>query len=98
MNPAARTTPSEPFVKSGRVDDCNDELFVEGCVQGMPVKFLIDTGANITILKTSIYEQMSTRPDLEHVGVQMTLADGCFSSFVGHGKFRMQLGKEQNTR
>ena len=98
MNPAARTTPSEPFVKSGRVDDCNDELFVEGCVQGMPVKFLIDTGANITILKTSIYEQMSTRPDLEHVGVQMTLANGSFSPFVGRGKFRMQLGKEQNTR
>ncbi|KAL3865707.1 hypothetical protein ACJMK2_043069 [Sinanodonta woodiana] len=47
-------------------------------VQGREVNFLIDTGANVTIINSSIYEQMSDlqKPYSEPASQQMKMAEG----------------------
>ena len=82
------------------MDADKDGLYVNGIVNGTLVWFLVDTGANITIIQTQLWEAMSRSPastpsKLEHVLDTMTLADGCSSSFLGCGKMTSGLGDRQ---
>ena len=77
-----------------------DGLNVNGIVNGTPVRFFVDTGANITIIQTQLWEAMSrsqasTPSKLEHVLNTMKLADGRSSSFLGRGKMTIGLGDPQ---
>ena len=77
-----------------------DGLNVNGIVNGTPVRFFVDTGANITIIQTQLWEAMSRSPastpsKLEHVLNTMKLADGRSSSFLGRGKMTIGLGDPQ---
>ena len=92
--------PIFPSVKTDAVDADKDGLYVNGIMNGIPVRFLVGTGANITIIQTQLWEAMSRSPastpsKLEHVLDTMKLADGRSSSFLGHGKMTIALGDRQ---
>ena len=75
-----------------------DGLYVNEIVNGTPVRFLVETGANITIIQ--LWEAMSCSPastpsKLEHVLDAMKLANGRSSSFLGRGKMTIGLGDRQ---
>ena len=99
-NPAASSNarlPSfQPAVKN--VADTEEDCpLVKGSVSGVDVTFLVDTGANITIVKPSVVSKIpaSDRPNLEPVETSMRLADGSSLPFVGRGCSRIQIGNEQ---
>ena len=48
--------PIQPVVKTGVTKDCEDGLFIEGRMEGVPDTFLVDTGAIITIAKPSVIQ------------------------------------------
>ena len=81
--------PPLPPVKTGTVTDGGDGLYVTGLLQETAVNFLVDTGANITIVKPEIYEKIpeSVRPELEAVDTKMVLADGSAVPYVGRTPF-----------
>jgi len=84
------------------VDADKDGLFDNGIVNGTPVRLLVDTGANITIIQTQLWEAMSRSPastpsQLEHVQDTMKLADGRSSPFLGRGKMMIGLGDRKLT-
>ena len=88
---------TNPAVKSGTTTDCADGLYVTVHVQGMPVDFLVDTGANITIVKSSVWERIPQfkRPMLEDVEVKMILANGGCAPFVGRGVFTLRVADQE---
>ena len=63
----------------------------------MGVTFLVDTGANVTIVKPSVFNKIpaSERPPLDQVETSMLLANGSSLPFRGPERFRIQLGEEQ---
>ena len=70
---------------------------VKGRVSGVEVTFLVDTGANVTIVKPSVLNRITApeRPPLERVETSMLLADGSSLPFLGRGRFRICLGEEE---
>ena len=63
----------------------------------MGVTFLVDTGANVTTVKPSVFNKIpvSERPPRDQVERSILLADGSSFLFLGRGLFRIQLGEEQ---
>ena len=61
------------------------------------VTFLVDTGANVTIVKPSVLNRINAleRPPLEQVETSMLLADGSYLPFLGRGRFSICLGEEE---
>ena len=59
--------------------------------------FLVDTGANITIVKSSVWERIPQfkRPMLEDVEVKMILANGGSAPFVGRGVFTLRVADQE---
>ena len=88
---------TNPAVKSGTTTDCADGLYVTVHVQGMPVDFLVDTGANITIVKSSVWERIPQfkRPMLEDMEVKMILVNGGCAPFVGRGVFTLRVADQE---
>lgn len=63
----------------------------------MEVTFLVDTGANVTIVKPSVLNHINTSgcPPLEQVWTSMLLADGNSPPFLGRRRFSICLGEEE---
>ena len=59
--------------------------------------FLVDTGANVTIVKPCVLNRTnaSERPSLEQGETSMLLADGSSLPFLGRGRFSVSLGEEE---
>ncbi|PIK38532.1 Retrovirus-related Pol polyprotein from transposon [Apostichopus japonicus] len=68
-------------------------LYVRGNLAGVPLDFLVDTGADITIVRPEIYQKLSgsNRPELEEVFVEMRVADGRPLVFQGKGMFQLEI-------
>ena len=87
-------------VKTDAVGADTDGLHVTGFMNGMPVRFMVDTGANIAIIKVQTWEAISrssesTPRQLEHVLDTMKLADRRSSSFLGRGTMTLRLGDRE---
>ena len=63
----------------------------------MNVKFLVDTGSNITILSLVVLEKISAprQPVLEEVENRMILTDGSGKPFRGKGTFDLEVEGKQ---
>lgn len=66
-----------------------------GELEGVQVKFLVDTGANLTIVRPEIYNQLPEpeRPELKPVNLEMAVADGRPLPFHGCASFRLKIGE-----
>ena len=69
----------------------NDGIFVNASVNGVNVKFLIDSGSRPTILSSRMYEKLNSKPCL-YRSTGLKLADGRPLSQAGVGKFKLELG------
>ena len=65
----------------------------------MSVKFLVDTGASVTMLKHSVYKELSEeqRITLDNENRVMQLADGRTLPFIGKGDFLIRIGTIEAT-
>lgn len=68
-------------------------FYVRGNLAGVPLDFLVDTGADITIVRPEIYQKLSgsNRPQLEEVFVEMKVADGRPLVFQGKWMFQLEI-------
>ncbi|PIK33467.1 Retrovirus-related Pol polyprotein from transposon [Apostichopus japonicus] len=92
--PAVNSRPAGVSVRTGWVQDRDSGIFVDGIMQGTAVTFLVDTGANITIIKPSVYRSIPEfcRPHLRPVGSEMVLADGLsYLPFEGCATVQIEL-------
>ena len=86
-SPSTRLPPLELTVKN--ITDTADGPLVTGSVFAVEVTFLVDTGANVTILKPYVVNKIPVleRPSLERVDTSMLLADGNSLPFQGRGRY-----------
>ena len=63
----------------------NDGIFVNASVNGVNVKFLIDSGSRPTILSSRMYKKLNSKPCL-YRSTGLKLADGRPLSQAGVGK------------
>ncbi len=66
-----------------------DGLYIEGRVYNYTVTYLIDSGANVTIVNTKIYQSMTNKPTLSSVHVRMVSANN--ESITCYGKAQMPI-------
>ena len=81
-------------VKIGAVNtEGQSVMFVAGNIEGTSVRFLLDTGANVTIINLTVYYEIpeSCRPSLEEVKTRMVLADGSSVPFLGRSIFKLTI-------
>ena len=93
--PQCKAPTLEPTVKN--ITDTPDGPLVTRSVFGVEETFLVDTGANVTILKPSVVNKIPAleQPFLERIDTSMLLADGSSLPFQGHGRFSIQIGDKQ---
>ena len=67
-------------------------LIAVGQVNGCPVKFLIDTGAAVTLVSAEMFQQIPNRTDLEPAAYTICGADGKHLNILGQGAMEITLG------
>ncbi|CAC5382568.1 unnamed protein product [Mytilus coruscus] len=72
-------------------------MFVELGIQDVPVKFLIDTGATLTLVSTRVYDLIPDlrRPHLGETKSQIKSVCDNYLSLRGKGSFKLDFGKEE---
>ena len=87
--------PLYPDPRAGTLRGSEDRLgiYIPSKVEGVDVRFLVDTGSNITILSPALLERISAprRPVLEDVENRMIMADGSAKPFHGKGTFELEI-------
>ena len=81
--------------RAGTLRGSGDQLglYISSKVEGVDVRFLVDTGSNITILSPAVIERISAprRPVLEDVEYCMFMANGSAKPFCGKGTFELEI-------
>lgn len=69
-------------------------LYVQGELEGVKVSLLVDTGADLTVVRTGFFEQLSAKKTLElkDVSLDMAVADGRPLAFSGCGRLQLKVG------
>ena len=89
---------SEPHVSIGlgsSIEECG--LYIDVSIQGEKAKFLVDTGATVTLVSDTLYKKLpaSVRPKLHEVNQTIMSANGTALSV--HGKAEFNIGIDQLT-
>ena len=89
------TRPREVSVRVNTMADDTEGLYVYGQINRHKVRFLVDTGANVTLLKTDIFNLLEDKngPKLYSVTSQMTLANGDATTLEGMAHLEITLGQ-----
>ncbi|CAG2201552.1 unnamed protein product [Mytilus edulis] len=74
-------------------------MFVELNIQGVPVKFVVDTRATLTLVSSRVYDLIYDlcRPHLSETSSQIKSVSDKYLSLRGKGSFKMDFGKEKFT-
>ncbi|CAC5422969.1 unnamed protein product [Mytilus coruscus] len=74
-------------------------MFVELSIQDVPVKFVVDTGATLTLVSTRVYDLIPDlcRPHLSKTRSQIKSVCDKYLSLRGKRSFKMDFGKEKFT-
>ncbi|CAC5419814.1 unnamed protein product [Mytilus coruscus] len=82
-------------VRTGRVASGDGGMYIPGKFQGTNVQCLVDTGANVTILNSKVYDSLSdgNKVVLRPTQTNMKLADGKPVKVRGIGKMNVDIGK-----
>ncbi|CAC5376638.1 unnamed protein product [Mytilus coruscus] len=74
-------------------------MFVELSIQDVPVKFVVDTGATLTLISTRVYNLIPDLclPHLSKTRSQIKSVCDKYLSLRGKGSFKMDFGKEKFT-
>ena len=67
-------------------------LYVTGEIQSRPVKFLVDTGASISLVSTEMYNKMNLKNKLQEIQYDVRQADGKRMPVVGISNFEITMG------
>ncbi|KAJ8034222.1 hypothetical protein HOLleu_20966 [Holothuria leucospilota] len=88
-------TPTGSMLRSRAWSVGANRLYVMGELECVQVKFLVDTGANLTIVRPAIYDKLPEpgRPELEPVSLEMAVADGRPLPFHGRAPFLLKIGE-----
>ncbi|CAG2248643.1 unnamed protein product [Mytilus edulis] len=72
-------------------------MFVELNIQDVPAKFVVDTGATLTLVSSRVYDLMSDlcRPHLSETSSQIKSVSDKYLSHRGKGSFKIDFGKEK---
>ncbi|CAG2210801.1 unnamed protein product [Mytilus edulis] len=72
-------------------------MFVELKIQGVPVKFVVDTRATLTLVSTRVYHSIPDlcRPYLSETRSQIKSVSDKYLSLRGKGSFTLDFGKEK---
>ncbi|CAG2195983.1 unnamed protein product [Mytilus edulis] len=72
-------------------------MFVELNIQGVPVKFVVDTGATLNIVSSKVYDSIHDlcRPHLSETKSQIKSVCDKYLSLNGKGSFTLEFGKEK---
>ncbi|CAC5359449.1 unnamed protein product [Mytilus coruscus] len=72
-------------------------MFVELDIQDVPVKFMIDTGATLTLVSTRVYDLIPDlrRPHLGETKSQIKSVCDNYLSLRRKGSFKLDFGKEE---
>ncbi|XP_063448081.1 uncharacterized protein LOC134727630 [Mytilus trossulus] len=75
----------------------NVGMFVELNIQGVPVKFVVDTGATLTLVSKRVYDSIPDlcRPHLSETRSQIKSVSDKYLSLKGKGSFTLDFGKEK---
>lgn len=79
------------------VSSVDKGLFVAGSMQSYPVRMLVDTGSNVTIMKTEVFKKISNISEIEVTEVNSTLvtATGESSPFYGKADLLIEIGNHK---
>ncbi|CAC5404356.1 unnamed protein product [Mytilus coruscus] len=72
-------------------------MFVELSIQDVPVKFVVDTGATLTLVSTRVYDLIPDlyRPHMSEAQSQIKSVCDNYLSLRGKGCFKLDFGKEE---
>ncbi|PIK44772.1 Retrovirus-related Pol polyprotein from transposon [Apostichopus japonicus] len=73
----------------------SNSLYVTGKLEGVRVNFLVDTGAEVTVIQTGVFRRLTTGKALrlDEVPLDLAAADGRPLTFLGRGNLLLKVGE-----